>query len=463
MIFAVTALGAFMASLDLSIVNVAFPSLERSFPHDPRATLAWVITGYSIAFGSLLVTAGRTADRIGRKKAFFFGLGVFSLGSIACALAPDVPFLIVGRVVQGCGAAALLPASLGLLLVSFPIERRSEMVSLWAGVGALAVATGPTLGAVLVSIGGWRWAFYLNIPVAIVAFLIGRVVLPTTKVVSGSGSPDYLGVVLVSSSLAALVLGISQGPTWGWSSPSEVASLSFAVIVMAWFLRRSAHHDVPVLDLELFRERSFSIANLATALYAMGFFAMLLGNILFLTSVWHYSIIRAGLAITPAPLVVAPISGRAGRLANRIGFRPVIVAGSAILASGLVLYALRVSTHPAFLVDWLPATLLTGLGIGLTFPVLGAAAVSSLPADKLAVGSAVNQTSRQIGGAIGVAILVVILGTPKNIEVAIGNFRSLWLYAASTSVLSGVSALWLTSHDHHKVRRSSTQTNNTRW
>src|ERR1700676_2182701 len=217
-IFAVTALGAFMASLDLSIVNVAFPVLAHSFPHDSRATLAWVTTGYGIVSGSLLVAAGRTADRLGSRRVFFAGLAIFCLGSTLCALAPSVPLLVAGRVVQGCGAAALLPSSLGLLLGAFPQQRRSQVVALWGGVGALAVATGPSFGAALIAAGGWRWVFVVNLPVGAVAWLAGRRVLAETRPGTTRAAPDYLGVVLVSAALAALVLGISEGPTWGWSS-----------------------------------------------------------------------------------------------------------------------------------------------------------------------------------------------------------------------------------------------------
>ena len=436
--FVVTALGAFMASLDLSIVNVAFPALERSFPHDSRAALAWVITGYSIVFASLLVTAGRTADRVGRRRVFFAGLAVFSLGSALCGLAPSVSLLVAGRLIQGAGAAAMLPASLGLLLGAFPSERRSQVVAMWGGVGALAVATGPSLGATLISAGGWRWAFYVNLPVGVLAWLLGRRILADSKSDEARARPDYLGVVLVSSALAALVLAISEGPSWGWSSGSVVACLITAVALGAAFLYRSAHHAAPVLDLSLFSARSFSVANAATLLYAMGFFAMLLGNILFLTSVWHYSILRAGLAVTPGPLVVAAVSGPAGRLAARVGFRRVLLVGAACFAGGLAWYATRIGVGPAYLAQWLPATLITGLGIGLTFPVLSAAAVSSLHPERFAVGSAVNQTARQVGGAFGVALLVVILGSPHTPVAALGDFRHLWWFAASMAAASGL-------------------------
>ncbi|HUZ68409.1 MAG TPA: MFS transporter, partial [Candidatus Saccharimonadales bacterium] len=285
-VFLVTALGAFMASLDLSIVNVAFPALERSFPHDPSAALAWVIIGYGIVFGSLLVIAGRTADRLGSRRVFFTGLGIFCLGSALCGFAPSVLLLVLGRLIQGVGAAALLPASLSLLLDAFPVERRSQVVALWGGVGALAVATGPSFGAALITVGGWRWAFFVNLPIGAVALLTGRRALSKSIPRRPDARPDYLGALLIALSLGSLVLGISQGPTWGWTSVRIIASFAIALFVGTIFLFRSARHPEPVLDLTLFRTRSFSVANLAMFLYAMGFFAMLLGNILFLTSVW---------------------------------------------------------------------------------------------------------------------------------------------------------------------------------
>jgi EmrB/QacA subfamily drug resistance transporter len=437
-IFFVTALGAFMGSLDLSIVNVAFPALEHAFSHDSRATLSWVLTGYAIVFGSLLVVAGRTADRLGSRRVFFFGLGVFCLGSFLCGVAPTVVTLILGRVVQGVGASAMLPSSLGLLLGAYPKEKRSQIVSLWGGIGALAVATGPSLGAVLITGFSWRAAFYVNLPVGLVAWLLGRHVLPKTSGSGSTSSPDYPGVILLSGALAVLVLAISEGPSWGWSSFRIIAGFVVSVALLATFLFRSARHVEPTLDLKLFRSRSFSVANTAAFIYSMGFFAMLLGNILFLTSVWHYSILRAGLSVTPGPLVVAVVSGPAGKLAGRFGFRRVLMVGFVVFTLGVLWYVWRVRLTPDYVALWLPGTLIVGLGIGLTFPVISAAAVSSLEPARYSVGSAVNQTARQIGGALGVAILVVVLGTPKTAVAALNNFHHLWIYIASMTALAGV-------------------------
>ena len=245
-------------------------------------------------------------------------------------------------------------------------------------------------------------------------------------------------MLLLSSALAALVLAISEGPTWGWSSGRIIAPLVGSLCLGGLFLYRSARHREPVLDLTLFRERSFSVPNAATFVYSMGFFAMLLGNILFLTSVWHYSILRAGLAVTPGPLVVAVVSGPAGRMAGRFGFRPVLLNGFGVFAAGIVWYAVRMGTRPEYLTDWLPGTLIVGLGIGLTFPVLSAAAVSSLHPERFAVGSAVNQTARQIGGALGIATLVVILGTPSSQADALKGFHHLWWFVATMAASSGL-------------------------
>jgi EmrB/QacA subfamily drug resistance transporter len=443
LVFAVTALGAFMASLDLSIVNVAFPALERSFSHASRPTLAWIITAYGIVFAALLVTAGRSADRLGRRRVFFAGILVFSVGSALCGLAPSVGLLIAGRMAQGAGAALLLPSSLGLLLEAFPADRRSQTVALWGGVGALAVATGPSLGAALISAGGWRLAFYVNLPVALIAWAVGRRVLPSDRPSSITGHPDYLGVLLISASLGGLVLAISEGPDWGWLNWRVVAAAAASVLLGFAFVSRCARHAEPVLDLRLFSARSFSVANAAAFVYSMGFFAMLLGNILFLTSVWHYSILRAGLAVTPGPIVVACVAGPAGKLATKIGFRPVILAGSVLFATGLAWYAAEIGTEPQYLSKWLPGTLIVGLGIGLTFPILSAAAVSSLPATRFAVGSSVNQTARQVGGAIGVAVLVAILANPASPEAALPHFRHLWMFSCAMAAATGAISLLL--------------------
>jgi EmrB/QacA subfamily drug resistance transporter len=433
-VFVLTALGAFMAALDLSIVNVAFPDLEADFAGTRPAVLAWVITAYTIVFGALLVTGGRTADRLGRRRTFQLGVGVFVAASALCGLAANVPMLIAARALQGIGAAFLVPASVALLIGAYPPERRTQMVALWGGIGALAVATGPSLGAALVSAGGWRWAFFVNLPVGAAILLLGRRFLIESESEPDAARPDFAGVGLATISVAAVVLAISEGPEWGWADPKVWAALSVGVVLGIAFVRRSARHPAPVLDLSLFRDRTFSTANAATFVYALAFFPMLLGNILFLTGVWHYPIMRAGLAVTPGPLVVAVIAGPAGKLAGRIGFRWLLAAGASCMSLGLLSFVWLVGSEPHYVTHWLPGTLIVGLGIGLSFPVLSAAAVASLPAHRYAVGSAVNQTARQVGGSVGIAVLVVVLGGAAGVD----EFHHLWLWAAGASLASGL-------------------------
>jgi EmrB/QacA subfamily drug resistance transporter len=439
-VFVITALGAFMASLDLSIVNIAFPDIKTSYPQASQASLAWIITAYSIVFGALLVTGGRTGDRQGRKRTFLIGTAVFIVGSFLCGIAPDVPVLVASRVLQAVGAAFLVPSSVALLIGAYPPARRTQMISLWGGIGALAVATGPSLGAALVSAGGWRWVFFVNVPVGLAILVVGRRILVESERKRSAARPDYLGVVLVSLAVAALVAAVSEGSGWGWSDPRIIAAFVGAVILTVAFVYRSGRHPQPVIDLTLFSERSFAAANAATLVYAAGFFAILLGNILFLTGVWHYSIMRAGLSVTPGPLVVAAVAGPAGKLATRIGFRPVIMAGAACMAVGLAWYVLRVGVSPAYLAEWLPGTLIVGLGIGLSFPVMSAAAVSSLNSERFAIGSAVNQTSRQVGGSLGIAILVLLTAKSVGLADALVQFHHVWTFGAITSLGAGLIA-----------------------
>jgi EmrB/QacA subfamily drug resistance transporter len=437
-VFIVTALGTFMASLDLSIVNVAFPDIEASYPAASSASLAWIITAYSIVFGALLVVGGRTGDRLGRKRVFLGGIAVFLLGSFLCGIAPNVATLIGARALQGVGAAFLVPASVALLIGAYPPERRMQIVAQWGGIGALAVATGPSLGAAIVSAGGWRWAFFVNIPVGLFVLLFGRRVLTESVGDTESKTPDYLGVGLMSLALASLVLAISEGSTWGWTDARILGAVAVAFVAGAVFVHRTLHHDDPVIDPSLFHSRSFVIANTATVVYATGFFAMLLGNILFLTGVWNYSIMKAGLAVTPGPVVVAIIAGAAGKLAARVGFRPVLLLGASFFATGLATYIALVTATPNYLATWLPGTLLVGVGVGLTFPVLSAGAVSSLPPARFAVGSAVNQTARQIGGALGIAVLVALIGSQRQLADPLDGYHQLWAFAATTALVSGV-------------------------
>jgi EmrB/QacA subfamily drug resistance transporter len=435
-VFFVTVAGAFVVALDLSIVNVAFPSIKASFPEVSTTALSWVLSAYSVVFGALLLGAGRIADRSGRRRWFLRGVAVFTLGSVLCGAATTPWLLIGGRVVQAVGAALLMPASLALLLAATAAPLRAQAVAMWGGISALAVATGPSLGAVLIDAGGWRWAFLINLPVLLLVAVVTRRVV--TESVVGGPPPDLVGVVLLSLAVASLALGITQGDDWGWTSAAVLGAFATAVVLGVLAVGRARVHPAPALDLRLFENRTVALANAATVAYAVGFFAMLLANVLFLTQVWEYSTLKAGLAITPGPLVVAALSRPTGALAGRVGYRPVLVVGSLVFAAAQLWCVAFMPLEPDYLGRWLPASLLTGLGVALTFPVLSAAAVAGLPADRFAVGGALNQTSRQMGAVLGVALLVSILGAPTSRAAALDAFQRAWLLCALASVLAAV-------------------------
>jgi EmrB/QacA subfamily drug resistance transporter len=435
-VFFVTVAGAFVVALDLSIVNVAFPSIERSFPAASTSTLSWVLSAYSVVFGALLLGAGRIADRSGRRRWFLRGLAVFTLGSLLCGAATAPWLLIAGRVVQAVGAALLMPASLALLLGATPAELRAQAVALWGGISALAVAVGPSLGSVLIDAGGWRWAFLVNLPVLAVAVVAARRVL--TESVVGGPAPDLLGVALLSLAVASLALGITQGEDWGWSSAPVLGALALAAGLGVLAVRRARRHPAPAIDLSLFENRTVALANAATVAYALGFFAMLLANVLFLTTVWQYSTLKAGLAITPGPLVVAALSRSTGAWAARVGYRRVLVVGGLTFAAAQLWSVAFMPLQPDYLGRWLPASIIGGVGVALTFPVLSAAAVAGLPMDRFGIGGAVNQTARQMGAVLGIALLVAILGAPASLDEAVTAFRHAWLLCAGASVLSAL-------------------------
>jgi EmrB/QacA subfamily drug resistance transporter len=430
--FGVTVAAAFMVALDLSIVNVAFPSIRRSFPEVSTATLSWVLAAYSVVFGALLLGAGRIADRSGRRRIFLFGLLIFTAGSLLCGAAPSAWLLIGGRVVQAIGAALLMPASLALLLTATPPAVRAQAVAMWGGVSALAVATGPSLGSLLIDSGGWRWAFFVNLPVALVAGIAARRVVPESTI--GGKVPDLVGLALLSAAVASLALAITQGGDWGWSSGRVVGSFVAAAVLAPIAVYRSTRHRAPAIDLEVFKSRAVVLATAATLVYSIGFFGMLLANVLFLTSVWEYSTLEAGLAITPAPLLVAALSGPSGRLAARLGYGPVLVAGGLTFAAGLLFYVTMVDVESKYFTHWLPGALLIGVGVALSFPVLSAAAVAGLPQERFGIGGAINQTARQIGAVLGVAVLIAILGTPSSLDQALHRFRVAWLVGTVAAV-----------------------------
>lgn len=435
--FVVTAIAAYISTLDLSIVNVAFAEIARDFPTVSRGTISWVVTSYSILYGSLLVVSGRLADRIGRKKLFQFGSLLFLVGSFVCAIAPSMGLLILGRAIQGVGGAIMTPASLGLLLSVFSLERRSQAVAWNGAVGALGVASGPTLGAFFVDAFGWRSAFWINVPICLVVVLLAaRYVKETPR--TDSPRPDIGASLFVTLSVASLVWGISRAEEHSWSDSLVLYLCGAALVFAALVVRRTMNHPQPLLPPALFKVRSFNAANISTFLFGAAFSANILNNVLFLRIIWQYSVLKAGWYSVLAPVVVAITSFTIGRHISRIGFRRLLVGGP-ILFGVLVFIGSHIfGETPTPWSEWLPLMFVLGISIGLTFPTLSAATVQSLPAAYFSLGGAINNTSRQIGSAVGVALVVTIQASSDGLH----GFQRGWYFISACSVVAGLVALF---------------------
>ncbi len=432
----VTAVGVYLVSLDVTVVNIAFPAIAAEFSGTSRNSLSWILSGYNIAFAAALLSAGRLADRFGRRRIFYFGITMFTLSSMACGLAPSAAFLIAARVSQAVGGALVVPSSLALVLPEFPPNRRSAAIGISGAVGGIAAATGPSLGSLLVQTVSWRAVFFINVPLCIGAWIFGRSLLRESKDPNATGLPDIFGGVLGSASIGLLALAIVQGDDWGYGDARTVAALvGFAVLLPAFLFRCSRQAD-PILDLSLLRQRYFVTANGAGFLFALGFFAMLFVNIQFTTGVWRYSIIGAGLAATPGPLCAAMAAGPAGRLADRYGHRVVIVPGALLFATGIIGLVLFAGREPDYWAVLFPANVITGFGVGFTISTLGSAANAYLPPTRFAMGSAFNATCRQIGAALGIATAVAIIGRPGTPGFA-ESFDVAWSAIAVTAVAAG--------------------------
>jgi EmrB/QacA subfamily drug resistance transporter len=443
-VLAVSAAAVYVVFLDATIVNIAFPAISADFSTVTRSGLSWILNAYAVVFGALLVTAGGLADDRGRKKVFLAGLVVFAGASALCGIAPNVQLLVAARAVQAVGGALLVPASLALLLPEFPLAKRATAVGLWGAVGALAAATGPSLGALLVEGPGWRWIFYVNLPFCLVAYWYGRKLLVESRAERVAGKVDVLGVVLVTAVFGLLSLGLVQGEDWGWSSGRTLGAFITAALLLPVLVWRGLGHPRPALPVRLFANRGFSVAVTGTLLFGTAFYAQILCNVLFLNEVWHYSLLRTAVAVLPSPLIATAVAPVAGRLADRFGYRAVVVPGAASFVVASLWLANATTLHPDYLTHFLPAGVFAGIAIGMAFSTLGAASSQSLPPEQYGVGSAVSSMARQLGAVIGVAVLIAVLGSPTPATV-MGAFHDAWTVTAIAALACTVVSLGLAS------------------
>ena len=438
-VLAILSLAAFMASLDVFIVNVAFDDIGADFHGTTLSQLSWVLNAYAIVYAALLVPAGRLADRYGRKGGFLLGLAIFTVASAACAASGGVWWLVAARVAQAVGAALLTPASLGLLVASLPPERRARAVRIWASTGALAAALGPAVGGMLVE-ASWRWVFLVNLPIGVVAFVAAAALVARSREHAATRIPDVAGALLLAVAIGALTLGLVEGPTWGWtSSRIWTAWLVFAVALLG-FLRTSRSHPVPIIDPALLRVRAFSWANVTSLLFAVPFAAALLTNILWMQQVWDYSALRTGFAVAPGPLMVPVFAAVAHRLAARVPIGRIVALGCLLVGLGGVLVSLSIGPDPDYAAAILPGWLVGGAGVGLALPSILSSATADLPPARAATGSAVVNMSRQIGTALGVSLVIAVLGAPIGYTAAHHAFQHTYWAFAAVAVLAALAA-----------------------
>ncbi|WP_433800032.1 MFS transporter [Actinomycetospora sp. CA-084318] len=434
LVLLIASAAAFLSSLDLFIVNIAFPDIRADFPGTDLGQMSWILNGYTVVFAAFLALAGRLADRSGHKRVFLIGLAVFTAASAACAVAPTVWLLVAARAVQAVGAALVMPTSLSLLLAAYPAERRSHAVGAWASIGAVAAALGPPLGGLLVE-ASWHWVFLVNVPVGLVALVAGARVLRESDV-ARTGTPDLLGALALIVGVGALAYALVRAPEVGWSSTSVVVGFVVAVVGVVAVVLRSRRHAVPALDLAVVRVPAVGFAALTMVAFTTAFAGMLVVNVLYLTGTWGWSAPLAGIALSPGPAVVVVVSRLAGHLSARIGIGFTAALGAVAFAAGPLWWLTHLGLTPDYAAGMLPGQLLTGLGVGLILPTLSSVVGSALPAAQWGSGSSLINTARQVGSVLGVALLVSVIGVrTTGLPSEFGSVRAgWWLLAAAAGV-----------------------------
>lgn len=428
----------FMAALDMFIVNVALGAIGTDFSEPSLSRLSWVLNGYTIFYGALLVPAGRLTDTLGRKAGFQVGLALFTLASLGCALSDSLWVLVAFRCLQAVGAAVLTPASLGLVLTALPEALRPRAVRIWASSGALAGAAGPVVGGLLVAT-SWRGIFLLNLPIGLAAMLAAARFVPSVKQERAAQLPDFLGGVLLIAAIGALALGLIDAPERGWASPHVLLCWGVSAAALLAFVARSARHPSPVLELAMLKHRTFAWSNLTVLLLSVTFAAELLSVILFMEQRWHWTALRTGLAVAPGPCMVPLFALLGQRLSRRLPAGVITGAGALLQGLGAAVLLAGAGATPDYVTSILPGWLLVGAGNGLAFPTAIASATVELPAHQSSTGSAVVNMSRQVGMVLGTSILVVILGTDATGTG--GPFVRGWGFAALVALAATATAL----------------------
>jgi EmrB/QacA subfamily drug resistance transporter len=428
------AFGLFMIMLDNTVVNVALPSIQRDLGVG-LSELEWVVTGYALMFAALMLTGGKLADLFGRRLIFVVGLVIFTLSSLACGLAESGDVLIGARLVQGVGAALMNPATLSIISATFPPEQRGMAIGIWAGVSAMALAIGPLVGGLITEHIHWSWIFFINVPVGVLAIVASWLLIDESRDTSEEQRLDLPGLLSSGIGLFALTYGLIEANTHGWTSPRILGAFAVAVSALVLFVLLERHQRVPMLDLTLFRSGTFSGANLVVLLVALSMFGVFFFVSLYMQNILGFSAVEAGAAFLPMTCLIILIAPIAGKASDRFGSRWLMTIGMTLIA-GQLLYFSTLGTDESF---WslLPGLLVGGVGMALTMTPSAAAAVRAVPVAKSGVGSAVLNSSRQVGGSLGIAVLGAIIlheiGGRRTPDAFVDGFSTALVVAAAVA------------------------------
>jgi EmrB/QacA subfamily drug resistance transporter len=419
-VLAVLCLGLFMILLDGTIVNIAIPRIQTSFGTS-FSNIEWVMNAYILAFAVLLVTLGRFGDLWGRRKLFVGGMVLFTLGSLACGLAPSIYLLIAFRVVQGVGGAAMMPSTLSIIAAVFPADKRGAAMGVWGGVSGLASGLGPVLGGIIVQYvawpsvaASWRWVFLVNIPVGIIGVVLALRIVPESKNPTAVQTLDLPGVGLISTSLFCLTFALVEGQSYGWTSSTILALFAGAVVAFGLFYWREHRVLQPLIDFSLFRSLNFAAGNATGLLLSAAMMGAFFTIPIFLQSVLGFSAIKAGLVMAPMSVVIIFAAPVAGMLSDRIGSKWIVAAGMFVLAfglgwmAGLVPGVAKISPTTTSL-SLVAPFIISGIGIGLAVAPVTSAVMATAPRERVGNASGVLSTMRQVGSLMGIAILGAVL------------------------------------------------------
>ncbi len=395
-------LALFMVMLDNTVVNVALPSIQRDL-NTSISGLEWIVNGYTLSFAVLLAVGGRMGDIFGRRRMFVFGVIVFTLASTTAGFAPSSFALVASRVLQGVGAAFMMPGTLSIITDAFPPSQRGKAIGTWAGVSALALAVGPVLGGFLTEYVSWRAIFYINLPVGVLAVLAATLVVRESRDTTVDRRVDVLGVGILTVGLTALVLALIEGNSWGWDSLAVIGLVAFSVISLVWFVSTELRVKSPIVEFNLFKSRNFIGSVTVAFIISFAMMGVFFFLALYMQNILGYSALEAGVRFLPTTLVIMVLAPLAGRLSDRIGPRWPIVGGMSLIA--LSLYLFSTTEVGTTFSDLLPSFILLGAGIGLTMSPMSTAAMNSVVTAKAGVASGILSMFRMIGGTFGVALL----------------------------------------------------------